>query len=178
MSRLAVLLIINSAWLLCINTLALADGGTVRAMESNATSTITVFSSPTPFRAGPVDTSVLVQDQASGDVIEAATITVVAQPRDRRGPPLRVRASRDAATNKLLQAALFDLPHAGWWKLQVTVERDQQPPQQLSLELEASEPPPRWLTFWPWFCWPLLAITLFGIHQRLARRTPTLSAKD
>jgi len=42
-----------------------ADGGAVRLSERQGGYQITAFTSPTPFRAGPVDISVLVQDAAT-----------------------------------------------------------------------------------------------------------------
>jgi hypothetical protein len=33
---------------------------------------------------------------------------------------------------------------------------------------------PRWREMWPWFGWPALAIALFGIHQALSRRRPSI----
>ena len=37
---------------------------------------ITVFTAPTPFRAGPVDISVFVQDPLTGELIPEARVTV------------------------------------------------------------------------------------------------------
>src|SRR5580704_18909475 len=44
-----------------------ADGGTIRLSETKEAYRISAFTSPNPFRAGPVEISVLVQDADSGD---------------------------------------------------------------------------------------------------------------
>ena len=46
---------------------AAADGGSMRSVRKKGGYQITVFTAPTPFRAGPVDISVLVQDASTGD---------------------------------------------------------------------------------------------------------------
>jgi hypothetical protein len=127
---------------------------------------ITVFTAPTPLRAGPVDISVLVQDAMTGKPVPQSSITMhLSQPGQQT---LDYPATQEAATNKLLCAAHFELPAPGRWQMEVRVEglRGQGT---VSGELEAAEAVPRWLAMWPWFCWPALVIALFGIHQVLTR---------
>ena len=50
---------------------AIADGGSMRLSGKKGGYQITVFTAPTPFRAGPVDISVLVQDASTGDPMPA-----------------------------------------------------------------------------------------------------------
>ena len=99
-----------------------ADGGAVRCSERRGDYRITVFTSPTPLRAGPVDISVFVQDVASGEPVPQARILVRATPRDHVGETLSHRATTAAATNKLYQAAVFDLPEPGWWDVEIVIE--------------------------------------------------------
>jgi cytochrome c oxidase assembly factor CtaG len=54
-------------------------GGEVRLMEKAGPFLITVFSDPTPLRVGPVDISVMVQDEDGGRPILAAEVTVQLQ---------------------------------------------------------------------------------------------------
>jgi hypothetical protein len=150
---------------------ARADGGTVRLSERRGGYQITVFTAPTPFRAGPVDISVLVQDAATGEPLPQTRVTIRATPRGRPEDAIRFPATTEPATNKLFQAAVFDLPEPGWWEVEVAVEGTRGPTQ-MKFDLEAAEPLPQWLTLWPWFTWPALAILLFAIHQRLVRRRP------
>jgi hypothetical protein len=146
---------------------AWADGGTVRLSEKKGDYRITVFSAPSPFRAGPVDISVLVQDAVTGQPLAQALVTVrmtkIGQ------PALEYAATQDVATNKLLHAAQFELPVPGRWELQVRVE-GLQGSAVLACEVEAAERLPRWRELWPWIGWPALAIALFCFHEWLARR--------
>src|SRR6516225_11891006 len=58
------------------SSLARADGGAVRLRERVGGYQIAVFTSPTPFRAGPVDVSVLVQDAATEECVPDARVTL------------------------------------------------------------------------------------------------------
>ena len=89
-------------------TTALADGGTVRLSQRLGADRITVFTSPTPLRAGPVDVSVLVQDAETGAPIPGAEVEVGLEPLDRPGLATHYPATHRAATNKLFHAALCD----------------------------------------------------------------------
>jgi hypothetical protein len=130
---------------------------------------ITVFTEPTPFRAGPVDVSVLVQDARTGQPVPQVRVTVRAVPRGQAGKAIVQPATVEAATNKLFRAARFNLPEPGWWEIEVSVEGERGPAS-ASFEVEAAEALPRWLALWPWLAWPVLAILLFGIHQVLVWR--------
>lgn len=172
MSRTARLLIpsvVGSILLVVSPSLLCADGGTVRISERAGDYQVTVFTSPTPFRAGPVDVSVLLQDAASGSAVTEAQVTVRLTRRT-TGRVLEVPATTEAATNKLLRAAVFDLPKPGWWDVDVLIEGPSGPAA-VRFGVEASEPIPRWLTLWPWFSWPILVVAVFGIHRMLVRRT-------
>jgi hypothetical protein len=147
---------------------AKADGGTVRLSEQKGNYRITVFTSPTPLRAGPVDISVLVQDNATGEVVPEVQVTIKAVQRG-SGVTLRHPATTEAATNKLYYAANFDLPEPGWYSVEVSLD-GVLGRAQVWFEVEAAEPLPSWLAMVPWVGWPVLAILLFGIHQVLVRR--------
>jgi hypothetical protein len=146
-----------------------ADGGAVRLSERKGDYRITVFTSPTPLRAGPVDISVFVQNAATGEPIPEAGINLRAMPRDRPEATISQRATTEAATNKLFQAAVFDLPEPGWWDVVIIVEglREQI---EVQFEMEADEPLPRFWEMTPWIAWPAAAILLFCVHQWLVRR--------
>src|SRR5262245_62006483 len=76
----------------------LADGGTVRLSRQQGAYRITVFTEPTPFRAGPVDVSVLVQDARTGQPVKEAWVTVRAALRGRPGEAAVHPATVEAAT--------------------------------------------------------------------------------
>lgn len=148
-----------------------ADGGTVRLSVRENGYRITVFTSPTPLRVGPVDVSVLVQDADRGEPMRDVAVLVRLTPIDPTGPVLEQSASREAATNKLYQAALFELPTAGAgrWQVEIQVEGEQGLAQG-RFEMEVGESLPRWATMWLWIAWPVVAVMLFSVHQVLTRR--------
>jgi hypothetical protein len=129
---------------------------------------ITVFTAPASFRAGPVDISVLVQDSRTGKPLPVARVTVRVTPRDRTGEAILQPATREAATNKLFRAAVFELPAPGWWQVEVAVEGERGTAR-VRFDVEAAEAAPQWLAQWPWLGWPALAIFLFTVHQLLVR---------
>ena len=148
---------------------ARADGGSMRLSEEKGGYRISVFTAPTPFRAGAVDISALVQDASTGDPMTPVKVTVRMTKPGR--PALEYPATTEAATNKLFRAAQFELPEPGRWEVQVQVE-GLNGLAVLDGEVEAAEPLPRWRELWLWIAWPALAIALFGIHVwRHARRT-------
>jgi hypothetical protein len=146
---------------------ACGDGGTVRMSEKRAGLLITVFSAPTPFRVGPVDISVLVQDALTGEPAPQTPVRVRMTKPGR--PALDYLATPEAATNKLLRAAQFELPEPGVWEIEVQVE-GMHGPAVIRCELEAAPPLPKWLEMWPWICWPALPIALFVICKVLERQ--------
>src|SRR5947209_8738532 len=118
-------LVYHGPLLLCcclVPALARADGGTVRLSERAGGYQVTVFTAPTPFRAGPVDISVLVQDAAGGEPVPDVAVEVGLTPRGQSGETLRSAATPAAATNKLFHAAQLDLPAAGWWRVDVAID--------------------------------------------------------
>jgi len=146
---------------------ASADGGSLRLSGEKGGYRITVFTAPTPLRAGAVDISALVQDASTGDLATQVRVTVRMSKPGR--PALEYPATNEAATNKLFRAAQFELPEPGRWEMQVQVE-GLHGLAVIGGLVEAAEPLPRWQVMWPWVGWPALAIMLFGIHQVLVQR--------
>src|SRR5262249_21986920 len=101
---------------------ARADGGTLRLWERAGNYQVSVFTAPAPFRAGPVDVSVFVQDAATGRHVPEARVSVRLTARTGPGLTLDYEATPGAATNKLFHAAHFDLPAPGRWGVEVRVE--------------------------------------------------------
>jgi hypothetical protein len=149
-----------------LSSLAHADGGAVLLSERRGPLLVTVFASPTPLRAGPVDFSVLVQDASSGEPVLQSKVKLCLRKPGTQA--LQLPATHEAATNKLLQAVQFELPDAGRWRLDVEVEGSGSAVV-FSGELEAGPPLPRWRELWPWIGWPVCVIGLFGVRRLLAR---------
>jgi hypothetical protein len=147
---------------------AAADGGSLLWSGKRGGYRITVFTAPTPFRAGAVDISTLVQDASTGDLITPVPVTVRMTNSGRWN--LEQPATSETATNKLLQAAQFELPEPGRWALEVEVQGSHGLAV-IGCDLDAAEPSQRWPEMWPWIGWPAIAIALFGLHEILVRRT-------
>jgi len=162
-------LLLASSFILHSSSFLRADGGTVRLSEQKGNYRITVFTAPTPLRAGPVDVSVFVQEAATEEPLSDVRVAVKAVRRGSLGAPICHSATAEAATNKLYRAAIFDLPEPGWYALGVCIE-GALGKAQVCLEVEAAEPLPSWPGMWPWVGWPVVAILLFGVHQLLVRR--------
>ena len=146
---------------------AIADGGTLRLSETQAPYRISVLTSPNPFRAGPVDVSVIIADAATGDLLPDVKVDLRLAPGADPSDVRQYQAIRGNGPNKLLHSANFALPRAGLWKVQIDVNGPAGPAN-TSFEIEAADKLPRWLSLWPWFSWPFLVVGLFAVHQVLA----------
>ena len=113
-----------------------------------------------------MDISVLVQDSLTGEPVTGTRVIVHMSKHGER--PFEYPATAAAATNKLFQAAQFDLPEPGRWDMEIDVEGSHGSAV-IAGEVEAAEPLPRWREIWPWFGWPALVIVLFSFHQLLSR---------
>ena len=145
--------------------LAHADGGTVRASQRSGDRQITVFTAPTPLRAGPVDVSVLMQDRATGETLFNDLIDIEIAPNETPSASSCYRASHAAATNKLLQAAQFDLPYAGRWLFTVKASSGGGSTT-IRFEVNADDAPPTWRSLWLWFSWPFMVVAYFAAVAR------------
>jgi hypothetical protein len=145
------------------------DGGAVRLSQQAGPYRVTVFTAPTPLRTGPADVSVFVQDGAGGEALPDVTVRIILTPSGRWGQTQEARATREAATNKLFQAATFDLPVPGRWQLVAAVEGPRGEAR-CACEVEVEAPPPRWVELWPWFAWPVVPVVLYVLHQVLGRK--------
>src|SRR5262245_64046315 len=152
--RMTFSIVAASSLVLHPSSLVRADGGAVRLCEQAGAYQVTVFTSPTPLRAGPVDVSVLVQD-AAGECVPEARVIVRLTARG-TGEVLECPATAEAATNKLLRAAVFELPGPGWWDAEVAVEGPHGPAL-VRFDVRADDRLPRWRELWPWWAWPALA---------------------
>jgi hypothetical protein len=159
---------------LCSSSRLRADGGTVRAHEQAGAYRVTVFTSPTPLRAGLVDFTVLVQDAASGECVPQARATLRLTAR-KTGGFLEHPATAEAATNKLYLAAVLELPDPGWWDVDIAIQGPQGPAR-VRFGVQADDALPRWQELWPWFAWPALVVLIFIVQRALVRRTLRLNA--
>jgi hypothetical protein len=162
--------------LILFPTLASADGGAIRLSAQHDIYRVTVFTSPTVLRAGPVDISVLVQEAATGELASDVQVTIEAVRRGTIQAAFHGPATTEAATNKLYHAAILDLPEPGWYSVDVAID-GALGKAQVQFEMEVAEPLPTWLPMLPWIGWPVVAIALFSVHQVLVRRRSVELAK-
>ena len=145
---------------------AWGDGGVVRLAQRRGELRITVFTPADPVRAGPIDVSVLVQHASSGEMVPNARVRVTAEAPGRR---IEQAATTEAATNKLLQAAILELPDAGRWEITVAVEGVPEGPEgRFAIDVGAPVPPGAALV--PWIAWPAVVVVVFAAHEWRSRR--------
>jgi hypothetical protein len=151
--------------LLLFPGLTRADGGTMRFSKQAGNYRITLFTSPTFLRAGMVDFSVLVQLADSDQPVLDVPVTVHVYPENDPQRRQGGLATTAAATNKLFQAILLELPEPGRWHVEVAVGEATS----VETALEIGPPMPAWLDLGLWIGWPALAILLFALHQYFVR---------
>jgi hypothetical protein len=153
---------------------AQADGGRLlRSVRSNGL-LVTIFAAPDPPRAGLIDVSVLLQNDSNSAVIADAEIAVTLHSTSQPDLAVSAPATRSQATNKLLQSALIELPHAGVWNGTIHCVADGKSAAVL-FELNVAEATPPWRSLAGWILWPIAALTLFVVHRRLAPETENRS---
>jgi hypothetical protein len=151
-----------------------ADGGSLRFSGVKGGYRISVFTAPTPLRAGTVDFSALVQDVSTGE--PAVQVQVIFRLSRSGRLPLEYPATTEAATNKLFRAVQFELPEPGRWDMQVSVVGSQGSVV-LGCEVEAAERLPRWPEMWPWIAWPVPVVAIFLINALSCSRERSLKAR-
>src|SRR5215470_675270 len=97
-----------------------ADGGVVQFEKSAGPFAITVFTTPSPLRAGPVDLSLMIQSRDSQQpVLDCHALVQLHKEGAMR---IRSEATHEAAQNKLLYAAQVQVSESGLWELEVAIK--------------------------------------------------------
>jgi len=171
--RVACALLIAMATQLGWTSLALADGGQLQISRSAGPWIVSLFTSPSPTTVGPVDISVLVQTAETQGAVADATIQLIAC-ESVSGRKIERQATSEAATNKLFQAAILDIPRPGHWTITAIV-RHEDKTAEINCELWVSSPPPPWSDMVIWIGWPLAPIGLYVVSQVRAARSKATS---
>ena len=133
---------------------------------------VTLFGEPAPLRRGPVDLSVLVQDEGTGaTVLDGEVDLVLEAPAGSGAATVRVRPDAAHATNKLLRAASIEFDATGTWSVRVDVSRGGRQAR-ISGPIEVAPARPTVLRLWPWLLLPFLATGLFAWREWLRLRRP------
>ncbi|HTU45678.1 MAG TPA: hypothetical protein VMF91_11485 [Bryobacteraceae bacterium] len=136
-----------------------ADGGSVLLRQQSNGFLLTVFGTP---QVGTADISVLVQNASDRSPILDAEVRL-------RTADFSARATHEQATNKLLYAALVDLPRAGKYHLQVQVASNGKTAVADGV-LDVAPAAPSWIAYWPYFALVPAAMLLFVLNQWLKNR--------
>ena len=161
------MLLIAIAWVAGIIK-AHADGGAVQFARLAGPFAITVFTTPSPLRAGPVDISLMIQSRDSQQPVLDCRALV--QLRKEGAISIRSEATHEAAQNKLLYAAQVNIPESGTWELEVTIEHGDDSINVVG-EIVAASSMPVLLVYWRSLALPPLFISLFALNQWLKRRS-------
>lgn len=147
---------------------AYADGGAVQFEKSAGPFVVTVFTTPTPLRAGPVDLSLMIQSRDSLQPVLDCQALV--QLRKEDAMDIRSEATHEAAQNKLLYAAPVKVPESGLWELEVTIQHGDDSII-VAGEITVAPQNPVLLVYWRSLALPPLFISLFAVNQWLKRRS-------
>jgi hypothetical protein len=147
-----------------------ADGGTVVLQKRSGPFLITLFSDPTPVRVGRADLSVMCQKaEDNSPVLDAKVLLHLRRPGTGSDiVEFTLPAKHDNASNKLLYAAVVDLPSPGNWRVNVDVERSGILAS-IGGSLTVLEKEPAIVTYWPFFIIVPLFALLFAVNRRLRR---------
>ncbi|HXE11085.1 MAG TPA: hypothetical protein VN633_03135 [Bryobacteraceae bacterium] len=143
-----------------------ADGGSVQFRQQTGSIVVTLFGSPSPLRTGPADLSVLLETAGGNQPVLDADVSLTLRQGETH---LTAAATHAQATNKLLYAALPDLPTPGQWQVTVMVERAGTH-SEVGGTINILPGPPAILFYWPYFLVVPVAIGLFALNQWLKKK--------
>src|SRR6266850_4735786 len=153
--------------------IARADGGIVIFQRASPPFTITLFSTEMPFKPGPADLSVLLEQPDGHSPILDAQVFIELE--HEAGMIIRAEATRSQARNKLLYCSLINLPAAGHWKIKLHVRRGDDNAELLS-DLVVAAPQTVLLSHWELIAVPPIIIGLFITNQCLRRKRVQFTA--
>ena len=167
------------ALLVMASALVHADGGTTVGQIERDGMRVTVFASPVPIRAGPLDVTLLVQEIPSNrpvtDAIVACSVRKLSPPFpgpfrlpawcSTIAPGSRIPATSAHSRNKLLFGAYLPLTEPGRWELSIHVTRG--PANFTSaFPLDVAAPQPLLSIWWPLIALVPAAILLYASRNR------------
>jgi hypothetical protein len=163
--------------LACAAVAAHADGGRLQIRQVAGPFVVSLFTTPESLAMGPADLSVMVEEQGSGDVLLDADVVIALTLEGAGSAPLIAHLSHAHATNRLLQDAVVQLPHAGPWHAVIHI-REAGRDVTASTVLTIANYSARRGTVWFFAVLPICAIALFAwvqVAKQRARRRRRLS---
>jgi hypothetical protein len=152
-----------------------ADGGRLQMRQAAGPYIVSLFTTPESLAVGPADLSVMVEEQ--GSVLLDVDVTLTLTPEDARVAPVVAHPSQAHATNRLLEDAVVQLPHAGRWHAVVHVS-GAGGEASVATDLVVANYSTRRGTVWLFAVLPVVAVGLFcwvQMEKRRARRRRMLS---
>ena len=148
-----------------VTSSASGDGGALRFRRDLGFYQATVFTESSVLRTGPVDVSVLVEDQRTGEFVTDVRCALVIRGTDQPHSSRSYVLSGKHATNKLFQSARVDFPVAGVWRVDLHLA-DAAGEEQGTFQLRVNDARPRWVELIPWIAFPFVVIVVFGVHEK------------
>lgn len=157
-----------------------ADGGAILSRQKVENLDITIFASPAPLRAGPVDVSVLVQETGKTAPVMDAAVEVIwnaspdapvewLPPCCSMGALDRMPALRGHSQNKTLYSAIVPVKSAGPSQFSVRVKRGDTVAA-ITCDVDVQPPRSPVFAYWPFLAFPPFFVAGFALHQRLSRK--------
>ena len=153
---------------------AQADGGTVQFTKSAGPFAITVFTTPSPLRAGPVDISLLIQSSDNQPPLLDCFAEV--QLLKQGEASMSSEATHEAAQNKVFYAAQVNIPESGVWDIEVNIRRGNDSAT-VSGAITVARSNPVLLVYWRSLAIPPIFVSLFALNQWLKRRRTAAGQK-
>jgi len=143
-----------------------ADGGVAQFTKHAGPFVVTVFTTPSPLRAGPVDVSVMIQSSETGEpVLDCAALIQLYK---EGAASIQSAATHYAAQNKLFYAALLKVPESGLWQVDVSIKHAGDSIDVAGVIIVAPSNPAL-LVYWRNLALQTLFIALFVLNQWLKR---------
>jgi cytochrome c oxidase assembly factor CtaG len=124
---------------------------------------------------GENEVTVLVQDSAGAPLLERS-VEVSAVASAANPSPETIIAAPSESENKLLHAALLDLPSAGQWQIRVAVQSGQHD-ETVVFPAEAETHPAGLHDWWPYTMFPLIGVLLLFVYFRRSRGATEVARK-
>ena len=146
-----------------------ADGGRLQMRQAAGPFVVSLFSTPESLAVGPADLSVMIEEQGSGEVLLDADVVITLTSEDAGSAPVIAHLSHAHATNRLLQDAVVQLPHAGRWHAVLHI-REAGREASASTDLTVANYSARRGTVWFFAILPICAVALFAWVQVAKQR--------
>ena len=154
-----------------------ADGGRLQMRQAAGPFVVSLFTAPESLAVGDADLSVMVEEQGSGEVLLDADVVIELTAEDAGSAPVIAHLSHAHTTNRLLQDAVVQLPHAGHWHAVIHI-REAGRDATTSTVLTVANHSARRGTVWFFAILPICVVALFAwvqVAKQRARRRRMLS---